>query len=346
MLLNSDQEALAQARFARWSKRVWLVENFGGPDALLAMIRKDIEIDPEGLGATTEADQDHWRPGLHAKLIHSEPGMFGEIVVIEDSYKFRSMRFGVNGPRQSLIDLDHPHALLLRYAKVAMLGLLWVPRPKAVLIVGLGAGNIPSFFRHHFPETAIDVVEIDPAVLAVAGNFFNFHKGDSLVVHLMDGRQFIDKQQSPYNMIIVDAHGTEGPQKHLATLEALQAFGACLMPGGIMISNTWGADMNEDFLCVIDTYRSVFSACYVAAVKNSVNRLIFAANDPKQAVNFVDLKRRAREVDEQLMLPFRLEDELSDENDALNKKLQHEAPRSARVWRDSVFSQSAPPPGS
>ena len=50
-----------------------------------------------------------------------------------------------------------------------MLGALFVnPAPQSVLIIGLGGGTIPRALRELLPETRIDVVEIDPAVVRVA----------------------------------------------------------------------------------------------------------------------------------------------------------------------------------
>ncbi|NCV32923.1 MAG: hypothetical protein EBW05_08345, partial [Betaproteobacteria bacterium] len=106
MTLSDGQKVLVQARFDRWINRAWIVESLGGPDALMAIIRREIEIDPTSLQAANEAGLDTWRPGNHARLLHHEPGLFGEIVVTEDSYNIRSMRFGVNGARQSLMDID------------------------------------------------------------------------------------------------------------------------------------------------------------------------------------------------------------------------------------------------
>lgn len=41
------------------------------------------------------------------------------------------------------------------------------PRCRA-LCVGLGGGSLPLFLTHHFPGLEIDVVELDPVVIAAA----------------------------------------------------------------------------------------------------------------------------------------------------------------------------------
>ena len=62
----------------------------------------------------------------------------------------------------------------MNYPKM-MLGALYVnPQPQSVLIIGLGGGTIPRVLRQVLPDTRIDVVEIDPAVVRVANRYFDF----------------------------------------------------------------------------------------------------------------------------------------------------------------------------
>jgi len=68
-----------------------------------------------------------------------------------------------------------------------VLGLAFVEQPKRVLIVGLGGGTIPSLLRKHYPKMTIDVVDIDPDVVAVAKKYFGFHEDDAMHVRVADG---------------------------------------------------------------------------------------------------------------------------------------------------------------
>ena len=45
-----------------------------------------------------------------------------------------------------------------------------------VLCIGLGGGTLPIFLAHHFPGMVIDVVEIDPVVIAAAQLAMGFPK--------------------------------------------------------------------------------------------------------------------------------------------------------------------------
>ena len=55
-------------------------------------------------------------------------------------------------------------------------GELWHAASPAcrVLCIGLGGGTLPLFLQHHFPGMQVDVVEIDPIVLAAAEEAMGF----------------------------------------------------------------------------------------------------------------------------------------------------------------------------
>ena len=45
--------------------------------------------------------------------------------------------------------------------------LLFIPSPARILMVGLGGGSLAKFCFRHLPDAAIDVVEINPHVIAL-----------------------------------------------------------------------------------------------------------------------------------------------------------------------------------
>lgn len=59
--------------------------------------------------------------------------------------------------------------------------------PVSVLLVGLGGGGLAQFLRDFVPNVTIEVVELDPAVLEVAQEWFGFRPDDRLTVTLGDG---------------------------------------------------------------------------------------------------------------------------------------------------------------
>ncbi|KAK7359281.1 hypothetical protein VNO77_01234 [Canavalia gladiata] len=61
---------------------------------------------------------------------------------------------------------------------------------KAV-VIGLGAGLLPMFLHGCIPFLEIEAVELDPIIVDIARDYFNFVEDKRLKVHIADGIQFV-----------------------------------------------------------------------------------------------------------------------------------------------------------
>ncbi|KAK9081157.1 hypothetical protein Syun_030520 [Stephania yunnanensis] len=59
------------------------------------------------------------------------------------------------------------------------------------VVIGLGAGLLPMFLRGCIPCLNIEVVELDPKVLNLARDYFEFIEDEQLKVHVADGIEFV-----------------------------------------------------------------------------------------------------------------------------------------------------------
>ena len=155
-------------------------------------------------------------------------------------------------------------------------GLTVVERPERVLIVGLGGGTIPGFLHKHYPRTRIDVVEIDPAVIAVAKRFFGFREDATLRAYADDGRRFIERCREPYNMIYLDAFGTDNVPYALTTQEFLQAVRRAVTRDGVVLGNIWSRGSNPLYDSMVRTYQEVFDDLYLFDVHGAGNKILLA----------------------------------------------------------------------
>ncbi|XP_022138562.1 methyltransferase-like protein 13 [Momordica charantia] len=64
------------------------------------------------------------------------------------------------------------------------------------VVVGLGAGLLPMFLHASMPFLDIDVVELDPVILGLAKEHFDFTEDEHLKVHIADGVQFLKEVKS------------------------------------------------------------------------------------------------------------------------------------------------------
>jgi len=249
------------------------------------------------LGVLAAADQ---------KVLYQKASPYNTILVTEDEQGLRTMFFD-SKVRQSVVKVGDPDHIELPYARAAAVGLSFVEEPRRVLVVGLGGGTIPSFLHKHYPRTTIDVVDIDPDVVIVAKRFFGFREDATMRAHVGDGRRFIEECRTPYDIIFLDAFGSENIPYHLATREFLQAVRRALAPGGIAVGNIWSRGSNPLYDSMVRTYQEVFDDLYIFDVRGAGNKILVAL-PRRQLVDRDDLARRASRISSEKRFRFDLGD--------------------------------------
>ncbi|MGH6612225.1 MAG: spermidine synthase [Burkholderiaceae bacterium] len=216
------------------------------------------------------------------RLLHSERSLYREVLVYENG-SIRCMCFTRHCRigRQSCMDTRRPDRIVMNYPQM-MLGALYVdPAPRSVLIIGLGGGTIPRVLLDVVPDAAIDVVEIDPAVVKVAERYFDFAADGDVRVFEVDGRVFVKRairEQRRYQLIMLDAFDHEYIPEHLLTEEFLREVKSLLTPGGVLAANTFSSSRLYDHESV--TYAAVFPRFFNLKREN---RVIIAVNGPLPA---------------------------------------------------------------
>lgn len=217
---------------------------------------------------------------LSARILHSERSMYRNIMVTEKSGE-RCMVFGRlsrNPTRQSCYDIRNPRQLVFSYTKYMLAGFTQLAEaPNRILVIGLGGGTIPMILEELYPKAVIDSIEIDPAVVRVAKEWFNYRESDQQKVHLVDGRVFVKRQglkKVTYDVIILDAFNGDYIPEHMMTQEYFQELKAILNPDGMLMANTFSSNRLYDHESA--TYRSVFGDFYHLHSDLSGNRVIFA----------------------------------------------------------------------
>jgi len=210
---------------------------------------------------------------------------------------------------QSQVDVSDLRRHLLEYSALAFGGLLYEPEPKRVLVVGLGGGVIPREMHHYFPQTEVDVVEIDPEILTIAQEFFSFRPDDHLQVHIADGRVFIRNQlrQQPvpkYDLIILDAFNSEYIPFHLMTKEFLEEVKGVLSEDGVVVANIFY--VNRLFDAEVKTYLEVFGRCQGFFGARSGNCLLIAPGAQAPTLTSADAVDRAAELQRKHAFAFDL----------------------------------------
>ena len=214
-------------------------------------------------------------PAADLRLIHQERSLYRQVLVYEGAGErclcfTRQCAIG----RQSCIESAHPQRLVFGYTRMMLGALLMGPPPQRILVVGLGGGTLPATLARLLPDADIDAVEIDPAVVRVAADWFGFQPGPRLHVATEDGRTFVrrmGREGRHYDLVMLDAYDQQYIPEHMLTLEFLQEVRALLAPGGVVAANTFSASRLYDNESV--TYARAYGSYYNL---RSGNRVILA----------------------------------------------------------------------
>ncbi|MDO8595733.1 MAG: fused MFS/spermidine synthase [Sulfuricaulis sp.] len=228
-------------------------------------------------------------------VLYEKASAYSTIIVTEDGAGLRTLLFEKGGARQSVVKPGDPEYLALPYASVMLAGLALSENPRRILIVGLGGGTLPMFLRKHYPDATIDAVDIDPDVVYVAKEFFGFREDIRMHAHVDDGRQFIAKSRQPYDVIFLDAFGSDSVPAHLTTQEFLQAVRRAVKPGGGVVSNLWDSGYNRLYDSMVRTYQEVFDELFILDVRGTGNKILLAL-PRKQPLSRDELVLMARKV--------------------------------------------------
>jgi spermidine synthase len=172
--------------------------------------------------------------------------------------------------------MKHPRRIVFSYPQFMLASLYVNPHPRSILLIGLGGGTLPRAINELLPEAQLDIVEIDPAVIQVAKQFFGFAQNKNTHVIESDGRVYVKRarrEQRTYDWVLLDAFDHEYIPEHLLTREFIAEVKSILNPNGMLTANTFASSKLYDHESV--TYAAVFPQFFNL---KATNRVIIASN--------------------------------------------------------------------
>ena len=214
----------------------------------------------------------------HSNVVHEERSLYRNIIV-DETGDLRCLKFNTKSSQtsQSCMYKNNPDKLVFNYTKLTFASLLVTDNPKNVLIIGLGGGTLSNVIHALYPAAKIHNVEIDPAVLKVARNYFNSIENDAVTSSVQDGRIFIKRaaiKKQKYDWIILDAFNGDYIPEHLLTKEFFEEVKSVLAEGGVIAANTFSSSKLYEHESA--TYHAVFGDFINVSRANRSNRIILA----------------------------------------------------------------------
>jgi spermidine synthase len=199
---------------------------------------------------------------------------FGMLQVVEQ----HGTRYYLNDfLTQNTYDPERQQSTSMFTYMLAELARGYAARLDSALCIGMGVGIAPMDLARS--GVKVDVVEINPGVVPLAERFFNF---DSTKVNLTigDGREVLNRATNRYDAILLDAFLGDSSPSHLMTREAFAAMQRRLVPGGVLVINSFGEmdPRNDFFTASLNlTLKAVFKQVRIHASGNG--NVFFVAGD-------------------------------------------------------------------
>ena len=153
-----------------------------------------------------------------------------------DSLSSKALHFTVS-ELQSRMQLKDPYALDLEYTRTMMGFLLFKPEPQNIAMIGLGGGSLAKFCHRYLKRARIQVVEINPHVIALRDEFHVPRDDDRFTVLRGDGAQYVRYRSARCDVLIVDGFDSQGLPSRLCSQRFYDDCFDMLQPGGIMVVN-------------------------------------------------------------------------------------------------------------
>lgn len=145
---------------------------------------------------------------------------------------------------QSRMSRSDPDRLLIPYTRTMLAALALQPRPQRIGMVGLGGGSQVKYLHRFLPDACIEVVEINPHVLAQRTAFRVPPDDARLQVIQADAATFLaqPRQRGRYGLLLVDGYDAAGIPDALSTQAFYDHCRDALRPDGVFSSNLYCDD--------------------------------------------------------------------------------------------------------
>lgn len=226
-----------------------------------------------------------------------------EKVYISEKFGVRSLHIG-SDTVQSAMRLARPIDLELSYTRSMMGFMLFNDKPAFVLMIGLGGGSLAKFIYHRLPSTAIEVVEVNPRVVAIAREYFHVPQDDArFAVVVGDGAEYVTREGRRASVIIVDGYDGDSQVEALSTRGFYDACRRRLEAGGVLVVNLWGSDRRfDENLRRIEAAFPAGTVCLPAEKPGNI--IVFAFASHPGDLLWQDLERCAERLEDVYRLEF------------------------------------------
>jgi len=174
-----------------------------------------------------------------------------ESLSVSENKHFRWLAFNNDKDEQIIQSVMHkrkPWQLTLPHQTALLLPLLFF-KPKNVVELGLGGGNLDRFLAHTCPHLSIKSIEYSPIVIESFTRYFNPEKAKIEIIHRDSHDWLAQKGKEPIDWLICDVYQHK-EQDFDKTIQQLESLLDNIDSNSCLSINLPGATDNEINLCL------------------------------------------------------------------------------------------------
>ena len=203
--------------------------------------------------------------GAKSSALYTRDGVYSKIQVFDTTFAERPARELWLDRSASGVMFRDGSELAYPYTRYHRLTDLWSPRVVRALVLGAGPFSIPKALLAGDPEVIVDVVDIEPDLLALSERFFGLVSSPRLHNHVMDARGFLRRTRERYDLIFMDVYHSITIPVHLTTREYFELARERLTERGIVVSNVVG-DLGASPPSLLGSMARTFAAAFPRAL--------------------------------------------------------------------------------
>ena len=197
---------------------------------------------------------------------------------------------------QGAMRLGKPNEIVLDYVQQMMIWMLFKDRPSHIVQLGLGSAALTKFCYHHFSESRITAIELNPEVIRICRNTFHLPEDDHrLTVLQADARNYIEakKYRNEIDILQIDLYDEQAAAPLFDTLEFYKSCADVLTADGILTLNIFGNESNRSKS--IEALQACFDSVAWLPEVDGGNVIVIAFKE-SPSIGFEDLYRRAQTI--------------------------------------------------
>ncbi|MDQ3188513.1 MAG: spermidine synthase [Pseudomonadota bacterium] len=233
-------------------------------------------------------------------MARSRPGA----VTLSEEDGVRYLHFGTEWI-QGGMRIARPFALELEYQRQMMAVGLFLPAPRRIVQLGLGAAALTKFCWREIPGAHIVAIELSVAVIDAAHAWFELPPDDArLAIVSADAREYISHPQRRRcaDWLQVDLYDARAKGPVYDDVAFYRACARALRSPGVAAFNLFGASFQPSFAAIASAFDG---RALVLPEVDAGNRIVLAVIGPPLDVPFAALDQRALELEAKWKLKAR-----------------------------------------